>query len=401
VTEQRDLKRLVRERMARTGESYSTARRHVAAHATPEAAGSHRLSAVVVRLLERAGITDPRTGAPFTEAMVCGLAGGIGFMYAVFEYKGLPPMVTIVAQHHPDPWAPAALRRAGVAFTEAHSGTPKPALTALRRDLDAGRAVLCTVSRGRLPWYPGDPFDADPFPVLVTAGSDDEEVVVDDGPRQETVPVDTLVSAWTAHKKGRHHRITIDGAASRGDLAIRDAVATTVAHLTGPVLGNAFDVNFGLSGMSRFAEQLADERGKTGWARRFADPAALATGLRRVHEGLERELTAPGATRPLYAQFLEEAGVAPEAAAAYREAGACWSALAAEALATAQRVTGERVTAERVNAERVALDAKLAGDGAERSASSENPTTALRRLADVAHDAVAAERTAVTMIAKV
>jgi hypothetical protein len=358
VTEKRDLKRLVRERMARTGESYSTARRHVAARVSTRPA--HRESALVARLLEDAG------HEPFGEALVCGLAGGIGFMYAVFEYKGLAPMVTLVAQHHPDPWAPAALRRAGVAFAEAHSGSPKPAVTALRRELDAGRTVLCTVARGRLPWHPDDPFDADPFPVLVTAGPDDTGVTVDDGtgaPRD--VPLETFVTAWSAHRKGRHHRLTVS-AGRTGEMAVRDAVATTVAHLTGPVLGNAFDVNFGLSGLDRFATQLRDERGKTGWTRRFADPDALAAALRRVHDCVEVEYTAPGATRPLYAEFLDEVGLAPAAADAYREAGTRWHRLAAAAL-TASTMKDE-------------------------------PGTALPRLAALADDVLAAERAAVGLL---
>lgn len=371
MTEQRDLKRLVRERMARTGESYSTARRHVTNRKPHKS--THRESALVARLLRDAGQLAPHTGEPFTEAMVCGLAGGIGFLYAVFEYKGLPPLVTLVAQHHPDPWAPAALRRAGVAFTEAHSGSPAPATTALRRDLDDGRTVLCTIARGRLPWHPDDPFDADPYPVLVTAAPDGTDLVVDDGTGVEnTVPVETFVTAWSAHRKGRHHRLVVTGKTGErtGDPAVRDAIATTVAHLTGPVLGNAFDVNFGLSGLERFATQLRDERTKTGWARRFADPDALAAGLRRVHDCIERELTAPGATRPLYAEFLDEAAtivdLPPAAGDAYREAGERWHGLASAALTA-----------------------------------SHEKETALSRLADLADDVLAAERTAAGVIAEV
>jgi hypothetical protein len=284
-------------------------------------------------------------------------------MYAVFEYKGMPPLVTLVAQHHPDPWAPTALRRAGVGFTEAHSGSPKPATSALRRDLDDGRTVLCTVARGRLPWHPDDPFDADPYPVLVRA--DGKDLVIDDGNGDEhTLPLETFVTAWSAHRKGRHHRLVVTGERT-GDPAVRDAIATTVAHLTGPVLGNAFDVNFGLSGLERFATQLRDDRTKTGWARHFADPDALAAALRRVHDCVERELTAPGATRPLYADFLDEVGL-PAAAEAYREAGNRWHGLASAALTASNR----------------------------REA-------ALSRLADLADDVLAAERTAAGVIAEV
>jgi hypothetical protein len=341
VTEQRDLKQLVRDRMARTGESYTTARRHVVARAGRTAdgadtAGSHGPSVQVAYLLRQAGHVAPHTGLPYSEAMVCGLAGGIGFMYAVFDYRGLAPMVTLVMQHHPEPWASSALGRLGIGFTEAHSTSARSALAALRTELDAGRAVYCVAGGA-------GGFPADPAPYVVV-GTRDGDLLVDDGlgaPRR--VDVDEFMAAWSAYRKGRHHRMTVSTEPHTVDLpaAIRAALATTVAHLTGPVLGNAFDVNFGLSGMGRLADQVRDARTKTGWARRFTTPADLAVGLRRLHACIEREFTAPGGTRPLYAEFLDEAaGVLGDvrltaAAERYRDAGDAWSALAAAALTAA------------------------------------------------------------------
>src|SRR4051794_36965411 len=103
MTEQQQFKKLVRDRMARTGESYTTARRHVVAKAARAAApplpegllagydrfggGQHRQSTLLAHVLRQAGHRAPHSGEPYSEAMVCGLAGGIGFMYAVFEYK--------------------------------------------------------------------------------------------------------------------------------------------------------------------------------------------------------------------------------------------------------------------------------------------------------------------------
>jgi hypothetical protein len=68
----------------------------------------------------------------------------------------------------------------------------------------------------------------------------------------------------------------------------------------------------------------------------------------------------------LYAAFLDEAGLPPDAGDAYRAAGARWTRLAEAALTA--------------------------------STSGEDPTTALRRLADLAHDAHEAERRAIAVI---
>ena len=44
------------------------------------------------------------------------------------------------------------------------------------------------------------------------------------------------------------------------------------------MLGNAFDVNFGLSGMGRLAKDLADTRTAEGWWKRGSYPLALPAG---------------------------------------------------------------------------------------------------------------------------
>jgi len=69
----------------------------------------------------------------------------------------------------------------------------------------------------------------------------------------------------------------------------------------------------------------------------MAAPGALAAALGRVQICLEQEYTAPAATRPLYADFLDEAAeVIGEpglcrAATLFRRSAAHWSAIAATA----------------------------------------------------------------------
>jgi uncharacterized protein DUF4872/butirosin biosynthesis protein H-like len=365
VTEHRKLKALIRDRMARTGESYSTARRVVLARAAgdPLPAGlapgyrtfgaeRHRLSALLAHVLAARGVVAPHTGEPFTEAMLAGLGGGVGFMYFVFEYERMPPVLSIVAQHHPQPWVPAALDRLGIPYTEKRGG--KPDLAALR----AGLPAFLTVDQSRLPWHGMEPgFGTDPYVVVVAGADGDTFHLDDDAAVPNPIGAEQLAAAWSAHRKGRHHRLTVGEGAVR-DLpgAVRDAVRTTVAHLTGPVLGNTFDVNFGFSGMAKLAAQLRDTRGRTGWLRRFGEPVAFYHGLRRLYACLETELTGPGATRPVYADFLEEAaplvGPAPaQAAALFRESGRLWSELAGRA----SEVSGSLGAYTEIAEERLAL----------------------------------------------
>jgi len=319
MTDHRSRKLLIRERMARTGESYTTAHRHVTArrHTGTDplpgvvpgypvfGAEQHTPSALSRHLLGQAGLE-------LSEPMACGLGGGIGFLYAVFEYKAVPyPLLTLVMQHHPQPWFEAVTEHLKVPTTTLTSSSAHTALAKLDAALDAGRPALVVVARGLLPWHPGgsEMEAADAYPIVVAGRTGDEYLVDDRVDEPRRIGRDDLGGAWAAHRKGRFALTTVDQPAVPIDLpaAIRGALATTAAHLTGPVLGNYFDANMGLAGMTKFAAELRDTTTKHGWARRFRDPAAVEIAMTRLAECLTWQHTAAGGTRPLYAQFLDEA----------------------------------------------------------------------------------------------
>ena len=349
MTTSRSLKRLVRERMARTGETYTTAHRHVTARRTvPLPAGvtpgypgfgaeAHQPSALVRHLLAQAGVE-------LTEPMVCGLGGGIGFLYAVFEYREVDhPLLTVVAQHHPQPWFDAVCEHLRLTATTVTSSSPRSALGKLDAALDRGTAALLAVDRGRLPWHETGPFEAADPHALVVAGRDGggDYLIDDEDDAPHRLPAEALAEAWQAHRKGRFALTTLEPVGAVGlPAGIRATLTTTVGHLTGPVLGNSFDVNFGLSGMEKLLQELRDTTTKAGWARRFGGATAFPIGMRRLAECLTWSYTASGATRPLYARFLEEAAPLsglPLGAAAIEaaRAGEGWTAIADAAAAAA------------------------------------------------------------------
>ncbi|MFD7082786.1 BtrH N-terminal domain-containing protein [Streptomyces sp. NPDC059918] len=267
-------------------------------------------------------------GSAHDEELIAGLAGGIGFMYFVFEYAGRPPIATIVAQAHPEPWVQVALRRLHIPYDATRA--TKPRWGRVRAALDGGQPAFCVVDRSSLPWREADPdaemIGADPYTVVI-AGYDGDDLLVEDGAETPyRIDREEFGAAWTAHRKGRHQLIVPTGPAE-GEPDVEGAVAATATRLTGPVLGNQFDVNFGFSGMEKLAAQLRDRTTRTGWERRFAGPEAFRAGTGRLYACLEEEWTAPGATRPLYADFLDLAG-RPEAAALLRDSAGHWSRLA-------------------------------------------------------------------------
>jgi hypothetical protein len=89
VPRQKNFKRLVRSRMEKTGESYTAARARLEPPAPAVPPANRDPDAVTLaRALAAVGVVSPITQAPFTEELLFGAAGGIGFAYLVFVYPG-------------------------------------------------------------------------------------------------------------------------------------------------------------------------------------------------------------------------------------------------------------------------------------------------------------------------
>src|SRR5262245_58043441 len=96
MTAHKHLKQRVRARMQKTGESYATARRHVLPQATTAGTdpalhwhfpGNVPATTALRVLLAHAGLRAPHTGEPPSEAMLFGLAGGVGIGVFSFFYE--------------------------------------------------------------------------------------------------------------------------------------------------------------------------------------------------------------------------------------------------------------------------------------------------------------------------
>lgn len=353
MTKQREFKLLVRERMAKTGESYTAARAQIlkkqnegplsAPRYPGVLAGYDRFggvqadTAVIHNVLRHAGIRSPLTGQPYSEAMVNGLCGGPGFLYAVFEYKGWPPMLTITTRSRsmPDTYVAEGLARLGVKLNTSEASSPNPARKKLEEALAAGKAVLCVADIASLPWFGLPPELAGSSPhLLAVVGREGADAWVDDrSPQPIRFSMDALAKSRATYRKAKNRMYTMDGPQAKYDAraAIRDAIADTTRSYAEPAVPKSFWVNCGLRGMEKWHAQLTDTKDKKAWPTVFAEGARAYAGLHRMYQCIEHESTAPAAGRPFYAEFLEEAADAlgkpalQQAAAAYRASGELWA----------------------------------------------------------------------------
>lgn len=326
MTERKAFKKRVREQMEATGQSYAQAAEQLErtnpALPKPAAQGSqqitqpdpHPASAVVVRLLKESGFNlDP--------VAAFGVGGGIGFMYALFQYKQVPaPLLTLVCQHHPEPWATAILSRLEVAHTTAKNKRDTQKL------LDDGHAVILPLARGSVPWMKQIEFaEREELIMAAIPTSDGDELIVFDGVVEHRLTRSELLDAYTASPR-KHPTIAIEQSAQLpADLtpALQQGLAATVNAMTGPVLGNAFDVNFGLSGLRKWAEKVLGST-KDGWSKAYGDDDSWRS---RLVECIDHEHTARSAGRPLFARLLSEHGLST-AAAHFERSGTLWRGIA-------------------------------------------------------------------------
>jgi Butirosin biosynthesis protein H, N-terminal/Domain of unknown function (DUF4872) len=350
MTRNKHLKAAVRARMQRTGERYAAARRHVVATTLPRTdvvpgypafgGDRHHDSGLLTHVLAAAGVVTAHDGRPLDEPAVAGLAGGVGFMYFSFSYEGHLPTMTIVPRIHPRPFLRGALERAGVPHRLLETGSASKAAKELDAALAAGRAPVCTVDRPSLGYHPEAAAYAgnDPYDVAVVGRRGDGAVLLDDECLDPVaVPGEVFAAARAAHRKSRHRMLVVDDGAAPVDLAAaaRAAIAVTVHDLTEDVMANNFAGNFGLRGLAKWADAVADRRTKHGWARLYGSGAAHAHAMQRLYDCLTTEYSSPGAMRPLYADFLDQVAhllddpaAAREAADGYARAGALWSQIA-------------------------------------------------------------------------
>ena len=341
----------VRERMLKTGESYGSARRNVLRQGAPSPASSTESphfagnvpAATALRtLLAHRGVRAPHTGQPFSEAMVFGVAGGIGAGVFAFRYEKEDFSSFFVAGRHRWEDDLSYLQHAASRFgmeTQIQEATgAKKGLLQLQELVQAGGPVIAWVDMANLP-YRGMPehWSGGGYHVIVVYAVDAAQGQASVGDLVDspiTVSLEELAVARARIGKQKHRLLGLTGEPAPIDLgaAIQDGLRACQAGLT-----KGRSSNFTLEGFQNWGEQLV-ATGKEGWPAKFPPGRNLWRGLTSILDFTEHYGTGGGLTRPLFSDFLQEASQAlerpdlAELAELYSELGVAWSALAEAAL---------------------------------------------------------------------
>ncbi|HEV2373841.1 MAG TPA: DUF4872 domain-containing protein [Streptosporangiaceae bacterium] len=337
---QKNFKRLVRGRMAKTGESYTTARSQftpATAATVPPIADPD--SAALARALAAAGYVNPADGGVFSEGLLFGVAGGIGFAYLVFVYPGWTS-VNLDGRFNAlyfekKGFIETACARLGARLRVRPTSDAQVTERYLRRALEAVPEVALTVDLACLPGRASSRGPSSPWPVTVSA--QDADLTVAGLPRgRVTMGWPELVGArWANAKKyGGLYQLSPPGEPLDVRAAVLGAIGRTAQCMLEPGRSN-FDGSFGVPGIRKWARLLTDPRDAKGWPKLFAEPDGLRDALASVVDGLGGAGGRSGATRRRYAAFLDEAAsllgepALSTAARTYSDLGERWTMLVA------------------------------------------------------------------------
>lgn len=336
MTTHKHLKQLVRSRMAKTGESYSTARRQVLRQTvTPGSSqttqdhfpGSIPAAAALRMLLAHAGVRNPKTKAPFSEAMVFGIAGGIGAGMFAFHYAKENFSSFYIAGRHlwqdHVAWAQGAAKRLGVRPLVKESSGLKLAEKYLRELLAGGRPALAWVDGYRI------------IGVLSVDNAAGTALIGEGANEARSMPLAELAATRARIKTYKNRLLALEPAGKTPVLTrlVRGGIAACVEGLTRGRMKN-----FTLEIFSAWADRLDGSKAADAWEKIFPPGPHFYTGLRSINEHIEHSGTGGGLCRPMFAEFLTEAGdllgdrELARLAARYAALGTGWSALADAAL---------------------------------------------------------------------
>lgn len=296
--------------------------------------GRHTDSAVLCNVFRAAGVTDPHSRQPYSEAMIAGLGGGIGFSYFVYEQRQKPARLSLSSRFHSQKqnFVDGVIRRSGVSANIRYTSSPRRAHDELLAVLESGSAVACTVDPPLLP-HRGMPASSrgSSSQLISVVGIEGENVLIDDV-CQQPIPIttDQLAAARLSSRRARHRMMTITPARYPINPAksVQASIQSTCQLFLDPPVSN-----FGFAGLEKWSRLLVNPDNRRGWPRLFSPPRALFSALNHTYTSLRFERAAPGAMRPMFADFLEESAdilsnpQLLQVASQYRRSGELWGQL--------------------------------------------------------------------------
>ena len=299
--------------------------------------GKHPETAGYTNTLSYRGVTAPHSGQPFTEEMILGIGGGLGFAYILWEFEKIGGAYLVLAfrnrPQYPVKYFESLSARLGVQVTFQETAGTVKAFKNLETALENGIPPMAWLEFG----------DEIPYRHHLTGvvnifgiDADTNTAYLDDrSARPFRVPLDALKTARARVPSYKNRLMLLEPPAEINlETAILAGLQDQVDHLSAP------SDSFSLPAIRKWARLMTGTRNKKAWPNVFAQKTRLFGTLRGIYQGIEFSGTGGGGMRGMYADFLREAApiiglpALEEIADQYQDLANRWTNLADASLPT-------------------------------------------------------------------
>ena len=312
MTVHKHFKQLIRARMEKTGERYSAARRSVIVkadqpHTDPATrwhfAGNVPATTALRTMLANAGMRAPHTGEPFSEAMLFGIASGIGIGVFAFHYQKPDVATFYISGRHQAHSDEAYLKDALQAFDIEPVIRESSGARTAEKQLDEALKQFGPCAA----WVEGyrviTVYDVDTGKGTARIGDLTDEPL--------SIPLSRLTERRMRIKKQRCRLLSVPPAKRSPELSVLvegglRRCSECLINPTIPMMKN----NARLEALQTWAGRMHGSEDKESWGRTFRPGPNLMRGLWGIYTFIETFGTGGGLCRPISADFLEEAAEA-------------------------------------------------------------------------------------------
>ena len=298
--------------------------------------GKHPETATIANVLANQGFVSPHSGRPFSEAMILGIAGGLGCGYILWEFEKYDAAILVMGFQNRWNYTVDFMQnlcdRLGVSAEFQETGGQKTAQKQLEAALEAGIAPIAWIDQESLPYFYLRPMYNGCFSHFVTAfGLEEGQVWVDDRARKPVlVEADDFAKARARIGSYKNRLLLLESNGGELDVAaaVTAGIEDCIEHL------GRDSQTFAIPVYQKWAKMMTDTKNKKGWPVVFKDGKGLYSTLRSIHEGIKLFGTDGGGLRTMYSNFLSEAApilnnnALNDAAERYKALGQLWAAFA-------------------------------------------------------------------------
>ncbi len=300
--------------------------------------GTHTETGALRRVLEYLGATAPHGGRTYSEQLLFGIGGGLGFGYFLFERSGTHVIHLETRIHTRETEQPEFLSRICSRICAplrlVNSSSQTAAVANLKRLLGQNRPPIVSVDPFHLP-YLGLTTPLHTYYCVIPYGFDEsaDRVFISDRSREPlTLTRAEFLRARESSWSPKFRVLVVSKPEEEPDLP--GAVLNGIQDCCRQMNEGLGITNFGLNGFDKWATVLTSPKEKKSWPKIFPPGPNLFESLYSIFVQISGRSGTGNGQRAFYAEFLEEAADVlskPDlrsAAEQYRLADRVWAEVA-------------------------------------------------------------------------